>query len=238
MMRWCGNCCGAPGGEDEAHPGRQGDAAHHAIYNRVGRVERFKHKDTVLFLGKAVLAALLVILLVQFIADQEVCSVDLPLENLPLGAQKILSRKNQLDSWRCPYDEDYDVSFTFDIVVLTEKTVENVTMFKVTMADKKPTRNRDKVPGDTVTEVCGTRCYLKSCECVEKMITSSSCYVDKYQYGLQLEPTYKEKVGKSVFGIYFVISAILIVIAILFYAIFRVSTYFWGGKREGHAVIV
>ena len=47
MMRWCGNCCGAPGGEGEADPGGPGDAVHHAIYNRVGRVEKFKHKGLV-----------------------------------------------------------------------------------------------------------------------------------------------------------------------------------------------
>merc|ERR1711970_515694 len=121
-----------------ADPGGPGDAVHHAIYNRVGRVEKFKHKDTVLFLGKAVLAAILVILLVQFIADQEVCSVN--------------------------------VSFTFNVVALSEKTVENVTMFKVTFADKKPARNNNRVATETVKEVCGTKCHLKSCECVQKMI--------------------------------------------------------------------
>ena len=47
MMRWCGNCCGAPEGEGEAHPGGPGDAVHHVIYNRVGRVEKFKHKGLV-----------------------------------------------------------------------------------------------------------------------------------------------------------------------------------------------
>merc|ERR1712243_336702 len=126
-----GNCCGAPEGEGEAHPGGPGDAVHHAIYNRVGRVEKFKHKDTVLFLGKAFLAAILVILLVQFIAAQEVCSVNVPLDKLPDGAKKILSGISQQDSWRCPYDNDFDVSFKFNIVSLTEKTVENVTMFKL-----------------------------------------------------------------------------------------------------------
>merc|ERR1719427_2289851 len=237
-MRWCGNCCGAPGGEGEANPGGPGDAAHHAIYNRVGRVEKFKHKDTVLFLGKAVLAAILVILLVQFIADQEVCSVNVPLDKLPAGAKKVLSAINQQDSWRCPYDKDFDVSFTFNVVALSEKTVENVTMFKVAFADKKPAGNNNRVATETVKEVCGTKCYLKSCECVEKMITSSACYVDKYQYGLQLEPTNNDEASQSIFGIYFVISAILIGISILFYAVYRISTQMWGGKRDGHAVIV
>ena len=49
-MPWCGNCCGAPGGEGEQQhrrPGGVGEqsssSAHRAVYNRVGRVEKFKH---------------------------------------------------------------------------------------------------------------------------------------------------------------------------------------------------
>jgi len=107
---------------------------------------------------------------------------------------------------------------------------------------KKPARNNNRVATETVKEVCGTKCHLKSCECVQKMITSSACYVDKYQYGLQLEPTKKDAAGHShydgVFGIYFVISAALIIITVTFYAVYRISTQLWGGKRVGHAVIV
>ena len=49
-MPWCGNCCGAPGGEGEQQHGGPGgggvqnnSSAHRVIYNRVGRVEKFKH---------------------------------------------------------------------------------------------------------------------------------------------------------------------------------------------------
>ena len=64
------------------------------------------------------------------------------------------------------------------------------------MADVKPAKNRVKglsmispnklvkhfLPAsqESVTEVCGTKRYLKSCDCAEKMITSASCYLDKY----------------------------------------------------------
>ena len=56
-----------------------------------------------MFLGKAVLAASLIILLVQFIANQEVCTVDVALQDLPAPVQNILSGTNKQDSWRCPY---------------------------------------------------------------------------------------------------------------------------------------
>jgi len=244
VMPWCGNCCGAPGGGGDTRHGGPGgveqntSSAHRVIYNRVGRVEKFKHADTVLFLGKAVLAAVLIILLVQFIADQEVCTVDLPLQDLPVPVQKILSGNSKQDSWRCPYDDNFDVSFSFDRVLLTDKSVKNVTMFKVSMADIKPAKNRIEASTESVTELCGAKCYLKSCECVEKMITSKSCYLDKYQYGLQLEPTNHDEASHSVFGIYFVFSVIILGVFILFYAIYRIATQLWGGKREGHAVIV
>ena len=58
---------------------------------------------TVLFLGISVLAALVIILLVQLIAGQEVCMADVPRKELPFGVQKILTKENHLDSWRCPY---------------------------------------------------------------------------------------------------------------------------------------
>ena len=49
-MGWCGNCCGAPGGEGEQGQGAAGHGAEqnnssvrNVIYNRVGRVEKSKH---------------------------------------------------------------------------------------------------------------------------------------------------------------------------------------------------
>jgi len=137
-MPWCGKCCGSPAGEQESELPEQssrenqnGGNIRREIYNRMGRVERFKHGETVCFLSKAVVIAILMILLVQFIASQEVCSVELPKSSLPPGVQRILNGKDLKDSLRCPYDDTLDVSFTFEEVLLTDKVVENVTMFKV-----------------------------------------------------------------------------------------------------------
>jgi len=247
-MPWCGKCCGAPAGERESELPEQssqenqhGTNVRREIYNRMGRVERFKHGETVCFLSKAVVIAILMILLVQFIASQEVCSVELPKSSLPPAVQRILNGKDLKDSLRCPYDDTLDVSFTFEEVLLTDKVVENVTMFKVNFADIIPAKrsiNETLRQTESLVEVCGKKCYIKSCKCVEKMILSNACYLDKYQYGLQLEPATHDEASHSIFGIYFVISVIMIGITILFYGVYRITTHFWGGKRVGHAVII
>merc|ERR1712183_100782 len=250
LMGWCGNCCGAPGGEGEQGQGAAGHGAEqnnssgrNVIYNRVGRVEKSKHGGTVLFLGKSVLAALLIILLVQYIANQEVCTINAPLNDLPGGVQKILRGNNLQDSWRCPYDEHFDVSYTFSMVLPTNETATNQTMFKVLMADIKPANNADSEASsisrlsESVTQLCGKSCYVKSCECVKTIIHSKSCFLEKYQYGLQLKPTNHDEVSHSVFGIYFIISAILLIVMVMFYAVYRITTQICGGKRDGFAVI-
>ena len=79
-----------------------------ATYNESLYVNTLKHlpiPETVLFLGIAVLAALLIILLVQFIAEREVCTIDVPLQDLPKGVQQILTGGDQQDSWQCPYSK-------------------------------------------------------------------------------------------------------------------------------------
>merc|ERR1712183_605642 len=234
LMGWCGNCCGAPGGEGEQGQGAAGHGAEqnnssgrNVIYNRVGRVEKSKHGGTVLFLGKSVLAALLIILLVQYIANQEVCTINAPLKDLPAGVQMILTGNNLQDSWRCPYDEHFDVSYTFNMVLPRNETATNQTMFKVLMADIKPANNADSV----------TSSSSRLSECVKTIIHSKSCFLEKYQYGLQLKPTNHDEVSHSVFGIYFIISAILLIVMVMFYAVYRITTQICGGKRDGFAVI-
>jgi len=252
-MRWCGHCCvapGAPGGEGEVEHGDDGQepdgniaSVRNVVYSRVGRVEKSKHGGTVLFLGKSVLIALLIILLVQFIANQEVCTINYNLKELPSEVQMVLSGVDKQDSWRCPYDETTDVSYTFESTPPTNSSVnDDITMFKVLMADIKPVKRHNSVDttsrlAQSVTKLCGKRCYIKSCECVKIMITSDSCYLDKYKFGLQLEPSHHDETSHSVFGIYFVISGILLILLIGFYAVFRISTKLWGGKREGIAVL-
>ena len=56
-----------------------------------------------MFLGKAFIMAILIIVLVKVIAESEVCYLDSDLGQLPDSVQRILLDENGLDSLRCPY---------------------------------------------------------------------------------------------------------------------------------------
>ena len=56
-------------------------------------------------------------------------------------------------------------------------------------------------------------------------------------YGLQVKPSNHDEATHSVFGIYFVICVIFMVVMTLFYAIYRATMQICGGKRQGIAVI-
>ena len=58
---------------------------------------------TVMFLGKAVILSVLILVLVQFIADSETCYLEG--DRLPSDVQKILMDKSNTNSLRCPYSE-------------------------------------------------------------------------------------------------------------------------------------
>lgn len=61
-----------------------------------------------MFLGKAVVLSILILLLVQFIANKETCYLETELNKLPSDVQKILMDKSNLNSLRCPYSKILD----------------------------------------------------------------------------------------------------------------------------------
>ena len=58
-----------------------------------------------MFLGKGVVMAGLIILLVQVIAGTEVCYLETGPSELPPGLQRMLMEPSPLNSYRCPYSE-------------------------------------------------------------------------------------------------------------------------------------
>jgi len=227
-----------------------GDDINHSwnkmLFNRIGRVEKFKHGGTVLFLGKAFVMAILIIVLVKFISDSEVCYLEGNLGQLPDGVQRILLEKNSLQSYRCPYDSKLDVAYTFSLEHDdhdNETLSGEVTAIKVNIADVVPSKiNNDYLSSDndsvTATQLCGKMCSVKSCKCFTKMIFSSACYLDVYEYGLQIDEVEEDGARKKgLFSIYFVISVFILIFSIVFYAVYRLVTGLCGGKRAGTANI-
>jgi len=193
------------------------------FYNRIGKVEKFKHGSTVMFLGKAVVLSILILLLVQFIANKETCYLETELNKLPSDVQKILMDKSNLNSLRCPYNDKLDVSYTFNLVDQDQNQTNfaNVTAIKVNMADIVTKKHGSSSHEETVLQTCGRLCSVKSCKCFEKVIWSSACYVDFYEYGLQVDSIDVEP-KKGVFSIYFVAMVLILVLLIASFALYRV----------------
>jgi len=195
------------------------------FYNRIGKVEKFKHGSTVMFLGKAVVLSTIILLLVQFIANTETCYLHTGVDKLPSHFQKILLDKYKTNSLRCPYNDKFDVSYTFNLADNGNNT-ENVTAIKINIADivaKKHSigSNEETVMQDTVLQTCGRLCSVKSCSCFTKMIWSKSCYADFYEFGLQVD-TIDDQPKKGVFSIYFVVMVLILSLLILSFALYRI----------------
>ena len=98
-----------------------------------------------LLIGKAVLATILIIIVVQLLDNQEVYTVDASFQYLPVGVQKILAGNNHIRSWQCPYckllslkkmnvvslfsGKSFDIFYTCDRVMQSNETTTNVIQF-------------------------------------------------------------------------------------------------------------
>jgi len=234
-------------GENSAQP-----SLNQMFYSRLGRVEKFKHGSTVMFLGKSVVLSVLILVLVQFIANTEVCYLHTQMTNLPDSVQKILAGKSSTNALRCPYgnarkssfyskisisDENYDVIYTFNHVADADgdnaTDSENVTAIKVNMADIVVKKHSDGPGVETVMKTCGKLCSVKSCKCFTKMIWSDSCYIDFYEYGLQVDTVDDTEPKKGVFSIYFVVMVLIIVFLVLTFGLCRIVNNRCHKKRLG-----
>jgi len=228
----------------QPQPGRNiSQSLNKMFHSRIGRVERFKHTSTVMFLGKGVVMSGLIILLVQFIAGTEVCYLEGDTADLPPDLQRMLMNASPLDSYRCPYNDDLDVAYTFDLVPPAENdTLEhNVTAVKVNIADILPNKlqsNDYRVAGEsTAVQLCGKQCSVRSCKCFTKIIFSDECYMDTYEYGLQIDDLSTDTTKRGMFSIYFIVCVFLLIFLILFYSIYKMVEGLCGGKRAGTANI-
>ena len=70
-----------------------------------------------MFLGKAVVLSILVLLLVQLIASTETCYLETEINKLPTDVQKILTDRSNVNSLRCPYSKIFRQHFFIKISV-------------------------------------------------------------------------------------------------------------------------
>jgi len=238
---------GAEQAPEEAEPEQPGRGIRQSLdkmlQSRVGRVEKFKHTSTVMFLAKGVVMAGLIILLVQVIAGTEVCYIEGDTGDLPLGLQRMVMEPSPLQSYRCPYNDRLDVAYTFDLIPPAENdtSVTNVTMVRVNIADVLPKKSGDdfRAQGEaTAVELCGKLCSVRSCKCFTKIIFSEACYVDTYEYGLQIDDMPSTDMRKrGMFSVYFIICVFILIFLTLFYSVYKMVESMCGGKRASTANI-
>jgi len=202
------------------------------MFSRIGRVERSRHGGTVLFLGKSFAVALLIIWLIQYLCQAQVCTLDIPLYQIPEKAQKMLLSEDPLIKWCCPLDERNDLSFTLRLLPSQRNsTLENVTQIQVGEIEKLPVP--DNLELKESTEDLAIRHYQdisdsKDCHNIKMVITEPVCYVHT-----QAVSEVHEDKTPDVFGIYFVLSVGFLLLCFMFITIYKIFYRLWGGKREG-----
>merc|ERR1712130_595236 len=118
------------------------------------------------------------------------------------------------------------------------------TAIKVNIADIMPNKIRTDYLSDgvevrqrtwTAKELCGKMCSIRSCSCFKKMVLFQNCYIDTYEFGLQIDEIEGNGTKRGIFSIYFVFFALLLTFLILFFFVYKCVNRMWGGKRAGIA---
>jgi len=230
-MKWCGGhqCCKAEsGGSDDQEeelegPQSDGGLIQRAMYYRIGRVDKFKHGSTILFLSMSLCMSGLIVGLVQYFGSTPICTIDIPLQQLPEQTQMVLFSPNSGNEWRCQQDGGYDLLFQLNLL---NQTMANTTFVEVLQAAKIYVKDRsEKKTRDPIYSSLGR----SDCNIVRNALISTQCYAQ--------EKGGKDKGHTDIFGIYFVISAGFLLFFLLFGIVFKFTNILWGGKREGTATI-
>lgn len=230
-------CCGGPGPPGRDEPGEDGGGEGSqqssmsaslttALYNRFGTVERFRHKDTLVFLGCSLLLLFGLLLLVQYMARPPTCQLDQPIHSLPINVQKLLLRSRYEDmEWKCNAGPDYDIVFR---MILSPFSYEGKGMTTAIMPQECRVEPKPNADFDSVPSSCP--CW-PGCDCVEKYIWDKACR-------LQIPNSVLLNQATGVWGWYFSLMSLVLAGLLLFACVFKIATFCCGGKREGIAVVV
>merc|ERR1711970_743622 len=225
-------CCREPPGHDEGEGrGREEGqgvttAIRSALYNRIGRVEHFRHKDTLVFLGFSLLLMFSLLVLVQYLARPSTCDVTTPLGRLPMDVQKMLGRGKYTDmEWRCHAAEDHDLVFRMIISPFAFDSDKSHTAI-VPQSCRMETLESD----DETNPVASSCPGWPDCSTLEKYIWDDNCH-------LEVPVPVPNEEGSSVWGWYFSLMCLVLGSLLVFVCLLRVSIYFCGGKREGVVII-
>jgi len=211
-----------------------------------------RHKVTILFLAKAMLCALLIIWLAQYLSSPPQCVLPSTLDSLPGPVQQALFETDLPLEWRCPHSDGWTVSYQLQLVdsSTNSSTVANVTTIQVlnveaTQGEKDPLETG--VP-TSLPSTCLSS--ASSCACLTAALQSADCFLhDTSADDIKREKVLEEKSGGSsllhnegshrTFKIYFVLSTLLLAACLALYCTLRLiqACCAGGGKKaeEGQA---
>jgi len=75
-----------------------------------------RHKVTILFLGKALLCALIIIWLAQYLSSPPQCDISATFDSLPDPVQQALVETETPLEWRCPHNNGWSVSYKLQLI--------------------------------------------------------------------------------------------------------------------------
>jgi len=192
-----------------------------------------RHGGSILFLGKAILCAFLIIWLAQYLSSSPVCSIPTSVDTLPDPIQQVLLTPDEGVTWRCPYDPDSTVSFSFELISDSNETLSNVTLVKVLKSVVDTVTHKENSAtvnpgGVSVHSICGSL-VLTSCDCLAKVLELQDCYIHSQE--VISKPLLPTHALHHVFFLYFILSIILLFVALILYLLCKVTTDFLTNGR-------
>jgi len=197
-----------------------------------------RHKVTILFLGKAMLCALLIIWLAQYLSSPPQCVLPSTLDSLPGPVQQALFETELPLEWQCPHSDGWTVSYQLQLVdsITNSSTMSNVTTIQILNVEVTQ-GEKDSLESGIPTSLPST-CLssASSCGCLAAALQSSQCFLhdassssdeeikrqkvlDKKHGGGR--PGVHSEATHRMFKIYFVLSTFLLSIGLAAYCILR-----------------
>jgi len=192
-----------------------------------------RHKVTILFLGKALLCALIIIWLAQYLSSPPQCDISATFDSLPDPVQQALVETETPLEWRCPHNNGWSVSYKLQLIdsatnssILPNVTTIQILNVEVTQEEKDLAGNGD--PG-SVPDTCLSS--ASSCACLIAALESPDCFLHdaSLDNDVTKESHNKEETGSlmhseathRMFKIYFVLSTFLLGIGLALYCVLR-----------------
>jgi len=196
-----------------------------------------RHKVTILFLGKAMLCALLIIWLAQYLSSPPQCVLPSTLDSLPGPVQQALFETDIPLEWQCSQSDGWTVSYQLQLVESTtnSSTMSNVTTTIQILNVEVTQGEKDSLAKGVPTSLPST-CLssASSCACLQAALQSSQCFLHDASISsddIKSQKVLEEKHGAGspmhseathrMFKIYFVLSTFLLGVGLAAYCILR-----------------